>query len=844
MGDARGSGGRPGPSSRINGLIQSQGLGLIRRGHAIRGRFLQTLGTGTYKRYERTLAVPDLDSAIDLYTRALAVVPTGYADQAVIQTNLSNLLRVRSEVAPLPGYLDMAVDLGQQAVDAVPAVHPERSAYLGNLTAALLARFQIKGEQSDLDRTIEAGEQAVDVATADRNRAAALSNLAAAYGIRYSQSGELSDADRAVTLCRCAVGAVRPDAPERTGFLSNLGLALLTLYDRAGQLSDLDEGIEASREALGRTSAGHPDLPGHLSNLGSLLRARYDRTRALDDLDEAIEVGRQSAAIVADDDPWHAVYLSNLGNALVARSQRAGGEADLGKAIAAHRQAVDSTPADDPNRPRHLCMLGLALVNRFEDTRDPADLEEAITFGREAVELTRADHAIRSLYVNNLADALRNRAIHTDNSADLDEAIAMSRLAVEAAPADHLRARFLSNLSESLSVRYERIGEREDLEEAILSCERALAAETAAPYSRILAAFQGSRIAAASEPGRAAKLLDSAVRLLPEVAPRRLERMDQQHTLGVFAGLAADAAALALEDPATSDKDRAARALGLLEAGRAVLLSQALDTRNDLTDLTREHPQLASRFEWLREQLDRVADEATAAMNVTISAIPGPVSQHDHTARDRPRLAGEFDDLLTEIRAQAGFASFGLPPSAAELVSQAATGPVVVFNVSIHRSDAFLVTADGITALPLPDLTINAVIDQVIAFAEALGSAVGKVPSDQPQAPRQQLAPILEWLWEHAVGPVLDDLGPDVQPAPGLGWPRVWWVPGGLFSLRPIHAAGDHANPPDPAAHLTRLRRPSWTELSPPTLPVSGLCVTPTSKSRALHHDPPPTRTR
>ena len=33
---------------------------------------------------------------------------------------------------------------------------------------------------------------------------------------------------------------------------------------------------------------------------------------------------------------------------------------------------------------------------------------------------------------------------------------------------------------------------------------------------------------------------------------------------------------------------------------------------------------------------------------------------------------------------------------------------------------------------------------------------------------------------------------------PGKPWPRVWWVPGGLLSLLPIHAAGHHTNPPDP----------------------------------------------
>ena len=76
------------------------------------------------------------------------------------------------------------------------------------------------------------------------------------------------------------------------------------------------------------------------------------------------------------------------------------------------------------------------------------------------------------------------------------------------------------------------------------------------------------------------------MRLLPEVTPRQLGRSDQQYAIGGFAGLASDAAALALATEAWRyQRERATRALRLLEAGRAVLLSQALDTRSDLTDL-------------------------------------------------------------------------------------------------------------------------------------------------------------------------------------------------------------------------------------------------------------------
>ena len=58
---------------------------------------------------------------------------------------------------------------------------------------------------------------------------------------------------------------------------------------------------------------------------------------------------------------------------------------------------------------------------------------------------------------------------------------------------------------------------------------------------------------------------------------------------------------------ALMDERRAwqARAVELFEQGRAVMFSQILDARSDLTDLQRDHPQLAERFVRCRDVLDR-----------------------------------------------------------------------------------------------------------------------------------------------------------------------------------------------------------------------------------------------
>ena len=65
---------------------------------------------------------------------------------------------------------------------------------------------------------------------------------------------------------------------------------------------------------------------------------------------------------------------------------------------------------------------------------------------------------------------------------------------------------------------------------------------------------------------------------------------------------------------------------------------------------------------------------------------------------------------------------------------------------------------------------------------------------------KHELNAVLEWLWDVAVKPVLDELGFTQMPSHDEAWPRVWWVGSGLLNILPIHAAGYHdSTPPETA---------------------------------------------
>jgi CHAT domain len=758
---------------------------------------------------ERALGTADqtlLSATIQLLERILSVTPASDPDRAAMLSNLGAALRTRFERGGVLADLDRAIELGEQAVAATPVGHPNRARYLSNLGVALQRRFERGGVLADLDAAIEAGREAVAATPAGHpDRAGCLSNLGVVLQRRFERGGVLADLDGAIELGEQAVAATPVGHPDHAIYVSVLGIALLTRFERGGVLADLDGAIELGQQAVAATPVGHPDRARYLSNLGNALLTRFERGGVLADLDEAIELGEQAVAATSAGHPGRAGHLSSLGNALQRRFERTGVLADLDAAIEAGREAVAATPVGHSDRAAMLSNLGIALLTRFERTGVLADLDAAIEAGREAVAATPGGHPGRAGHLSNLENALQTRFERTGVLADLDAAIQAGREAVAATPAGHPgRAGHLSNLGNALQTRFERSGGQADWETAVTAFAEAAGAGSAAPSTRIGAARAAAALTAERQPGQAALLLEEAVLLLPEVAPRHLERSDQQYAIGRLAGLAADSAALALADTTTPAPERAERAVRLLEATRAVLLSQALHTRNDLTELRQHHPALAARFAELRDMLDQ---PATTAPLLAAGASDGAPTDPLAPARDRRQLAGELATVLARIREQDGFATFGLPPHTRQLLEQATAGPVVLVNINSHRSDALLLTGGAVTSLPLPALTPAAVAGQIIAFRQALDTTTdpGASPSDRTSA-QGRIREILAWLWDTAAGPVLTALEYDSPPVPGRPWPRVWWAPGGLLSLLPVHAAGHHTHPADPA-HRTVMDR-------------------------------------
>ena len=115
--------------------------------------------------------------------------------------------------------------------------------------------------------------------------------------------------------------------------------------------------------------------------------------------------------------------------------------------------------------------------------------------------------------------------------------------------------------------------------------------------------------------------------------------------------------------------------------------------------LEERYPHFATRFRNLREEVDSLE----FSRNTVITSAKDEQNSIAQANR-RHAVRDELDELLIEIRALDGFENFLHGPTAKELASLASEGPIVVLNVAQSRCDAFLITVNGITLLPLPKL--------------------------------------------------------------------------------------------------------------------------------------------
>ena len=705
--------------------------------------------------------IADEDEAIDLLDRGLRLVPLGNINRSSIALNYATLMANRYDRTGDPGTMDRVGELAEVAMPR-PPLRTDVRTHRGVLGGVAFRRFGARGSLGDID-TVVREFQAIVVDTGN-NDAIALANLSMALQSRYEAKGTASDLADAVDVGWQAVTAAGRGG-SRGDALFQLGTVLLARYENGHAISDLHASIDSLRAAVDLLPAGRKESGNAANNLGAALLARYISRRSVPDLNEAIEHLVGALEGLPESHPQRPTCLGNLAHALKHRAEllrRAGldedADQDMDRAVECGLAAASALPDDHPERAWHCANAGAYLTERFDTAGRPDDLEAAGALFEEALATVRSDHVERFRHQINLANHLFHR-------------YRVSESGTRTGPTT-----------------------KATLPRARALAEEALSAPIApAPY-RLLAARLLGQIGVAEGDWRAAhEAFARGVALIPVLAWHGLDHSDREELLSTAATLASDAAATALSAGVAPE-----RAVELLEQGRGVLLSQALDAANGPDAVRAAAPDLARRMREVRRALDgTAAGPLDGSPPESAGADAWSISQAEALAlQRRQEWAARWDTLVREA-GERGVETFLGVPKYTELRKAAAYGPVVLVNVSRYRCDAFVLTGGTPTVVPLRGLSQEKALQGVGELLNALASTADQEPGGASEA-RDTLRAVLRdqcaWLWREVALPVLTllDIGPS---ADGTTPPRLWWCPTGPLAHLPLHAAGLHPTP-------------------------------------------------
>ena len=782
-------------------------------------------------RFDAAGRLEDLDLAILKCEEVMKHIHEDHAESASVHHNWSVNLSARYRVTRRAEDLDMCISTSRLVVDKLSTSnHPSRINFLVHLAECLSDRFDKQRAFQDIEDAVEAATEIVKLARPGHPKHADwLSSLAIYHNKRYEESEDIADIEKAITYGRQAI-EITPtdDVLNQARRFSSLALYSTARFKFAGDMNDLQLAVIFSRKGLALLPSDYTERPTIMNNLAYCLRARYQRLGSIEDLEEAIKKCQEAVDLSHSSQPDDLQrFQSNLSLDLHARFIRFGAEIDLEHAIRLLRSAISVGP-------KQLALLNSLLYflnTRWERHRRLEDLEEGIRIGHQAWRLSPPESEKRLTIMGNLAACYRHRYESLLNLEDLEEAIRICRelMATPCHNPDHWHA--LDVLSSCHMLRYQKLRHGEDLDAAISMRKKALNLipgdlpqratslwlmivmrlaqfrldgnqehinqairegkeavdmPNAAISARIFAGYLAGGLAMHGKRWtEGSHLLSQAVHMMPKLTARTLTRDDQQFVMTNLIDIVSLAVSAALHAQMSNEE-----CLELLEAGRGVIGSLTINSRNDVSDLDYTDRDVRLEYERLRERVNVIPPSTRYGLETLqhkddVSSSFRPVKTNSgFTLEDAVR---DLEKLEDRIRKMPGLSRFQLSPAVADLMELATEGPIVSFNTTFFRSDVFIVTRREVRVLKLPSVSHDEVKRNAVKI---LGEGKITAGTVRTRASRnKQLRAILLWMWNVAVGPVLKELGfLDTTLPEAL--PRIWWLTSGFLGSLPLHAAG------------------------------------------------------
>ncbi len=227
-------------------------------------------------------------------------------------------------------------------------------------------------------------------------------------------------------------------------------------------------------------------------------------------------------------------------------------------------------------------------------------------------------------------------------------------------------------------------------------------------------------------------------------------------------------------------------AVETLERGRALLWSEMRHLRTSIDQLLQADPQLGHEFAVINRDLEELTKSIPPSHELSIDKGGADdlraVDPFGRLLLKQRSLLKERDRLISQIQVLPGFDSFLTSLSFDALRSSASSGPVIIINHSIWRSDILILLHNASPSLiPTP---VNFYL-RASALKDELLDARNKYGPDSNHY-NQTLAYILTELYDLVGKPVINRLHQLKVPEQS----RVWWCPTSVFCSLPLHAMG------------------------------------------------------
>ena len=425
------------------------------------------------------------------------------------------------------------------------------------------------------------------------------------------------------------------------------------------------------------------------------------------------------------------------------------------------------------------------LLFGIRNTDDARKIDEAIEKGRSiALASSPTIPPILDLFGRILFEAFDR----TTKIEYLNESISVRRQLIESPLLHTYRSLALIPLSQSLLARFQLFpGYRtQDLDEALELFSQYVSGAHASVPDRFQFACTWSLFARYTRHSSVSTAYETTLSLMQDIVLFSPTLQLQHSTLAtlpmhdITQSLSLDYASYRI------DQNQLEEAIEVLERGRALLWSEMRHLRTSIDQLLSADPVLGRNFAAINRDLERLTKSVPPSHKLSMDdgAADGlrAVDPFGRLVLEHRGLLNERAKLISQIQAMQGLDSFLISPPFNTLRSAASSGPVIIINHSIWRSDILILLHNMPPSLiPTPD-----------NFFELAGTLKDKLLDSRRKSGldshhyEETLAFVLDQLYKLVGKPVIDRLRQLQVPEQS----RIWWCPTSVFCSLPLHAMG------------------------------------------------------